>query len=135
MHLSPMLQPSSAVQHLPGSRIRVLFQPGGLSQLGPIAKSEGATRALLVTDPGIVEAGHVERAMRSLYNAGIVTRLYDGVGENPTTEHVARGLAIAAKFQIDFIIGLGGGSSMDCAKGVNFLLTNGGQMQDYWGVH
>jgi alcohol dehydrogenase len=130
-----MLYPSSALQSLPGSRIRVLFQPGGLSQLGSIAKAEGATRALLVTDPGIVEAGHVERAMRSLYNAGIVTRLYDGVGENPTTEHVARGLAIAAKFQIDFIIGLGGGSSMDCAKGVNFLLTNGGKMQDYWGVN
>ena len=130
-----MLTPSPSVQSLPGSRIRVLFQPGGLAQLGGIAKQEGATRALLVTDPGIVEAGHVERAMRSLYNAGIVTRLYDGVGENPTTEHVARGLAIAKKFDVDFIIGLGGGSSMDCAKGVNFLLTSGGQMSDYWGVN
>src|SRR4051812_274394 len=135
MHLSPMLQPSSAVQHLPGSRIRVRFEPGGLAQLGELAKSEGAGRALLVTDPGIVEAGHVERAMRSLYHAGIVTRLYDGVGENPTSEHVARGLAIAKKFDVNFIIGLGGGSSMDCAKGVNFLLTNGGKIEDYWGVN
>jgi alcohol dehydrogenase len=131
----PIPQPSSELQRLSGSRVALLFQPGGLTQLGPIAKADGATRALLVTDPGIVEAGHVERAMRSLYQAGIVTRLYDGVGENPTTEHVARGLAIAAKFQVDFIIGLGGGSSMDCAKGVNFLLTNGGRMQDYWGVN
>jgi alcohol dehydrogenase len=48
---------------------------------------------------------------------------------------VARGLAIAQKFDVDFIIGLGGGSSMDCAKGVNFLLTNGGQVADYWGVN
>src|SRR3954451_8803810 len=116
MHPSPMLQPSSAVQSLPGSRIRVLFQPGGLAQLGDLAKSEGAARALLVTDPGIVEAGHVERAMRSLYHAGIVTRLYDGVAENPTITHVHRGLLIARKFEVDFIIGLGGGSSMDCAK-------------------
>jgi len=130
-----MLQPSSDLQSLPGSRIRVLFQPGGLAQLGELAKSEGATRALLVTDPGIVEAGHVERAMRSLYHAGIVTRLYDGVGENPTSEHVARGLAIAKKFDVNFIIGLGGGSSMDCAKGINFLLTNGGKIEDYWGVN
>jgi alcohol dehydrogenase len=130
-----MLHPSSAVQSLPGSRIGVLFQPGGLAQLGNLAKSEGATRALLVTDPGIVEAGHVERAMRSLYQAGIVTRLYDGVGENPTSEHVARGLAIAKKFEVNFIIGLGGGSSMDCAKGVNFLLTSGGKIEDYWGVN
>jgi len=135
MHPAPIPQPSSDLQHLSGSRVALLFQAGGLTQLGPIAKSHGATRALLVTDAGIVEAGHVERAMRSLYNAGIVTRLYDGVAENPTTEHVARGLAIATKFQVDFIIGLGGGSSMDCAKGVNFLLTNGGQMQDYWGVN
>jgi alcohol dehydrogenase len=130
-----MLTPSSTVQSLPGSRIRVIFHPGALDDLGPTAKREGATRALLVTDPGIVEAGHVERAMRSLYKAGIITRLYDGVGENPTTEHVARGLAIAKKFEVDFIIGLGGGSSMDCAKGINFLFSNGGKIEDYWGVN
>jgi alcohol dehydrogenase len=130
-----MIQPSSDVQAIAGSRIRVLFERGGIDQVGAIARREGASRALLVSDPGIVEAGHVERAMRSLYKAGIVTRLYDGVAENPTTEHVDRGLAIARKFDVDFIIGLGGGSSMDCAKGVNFLLTNGGRMQDYWGVN
>ena len=103
--------------------------------MGAIARADGASRALLVSDPGIVEAGHVERAMRSLYQAGIVARLFDGVHENPTTDHVHRGLAIARKFEVDFIIGLGGGSAMDCAKGINFLLTNGGQMKDYWGVN
>src|SRR5438067_7032953 len=122
-----MLLPSPTVQTLPGSRVRVLFHGGAVDDLGPLAKKEAASRALLVSDPGIVEAGHVERAMRSLYNAGIVTRLYDGVGENPTTEHVERGLAIARKFDVDFIIGLGGGTSMACAKGGNFLLTNGGR--------
>jgi alcohol dehydrogenase len=130
-----MIDFSPDVQTLPGSRIRVLFQPGGIEQLGRIACDQGAARVLLVTDPGIVEAGHVERAMRSLYKAGIVTRLFDGVGENPTTDHVARGLAVAKKFDVNLIVGLGGGSSMDCAKGVNFLLTNGGRMQDYWGVN
>ncbi|MDB5321873.1 MAG: iron-containing alcohol dehydrogenase [Phycisphaerales bacterium] len=130
-----MIHPSPEPQSLPGSRIRVIFHPGALDDLGPTAKRESATRALLVSDPGIVEAGHVERAMRSLYKAGILTRLYDGVGENPTTEHVARGLAIAKKFEVNFIIGLGGGSSMDCAKGINFLLTNGGKIEDYWGVN
>jgi alcohol dehydrogenase len=130
-----MIDFSPDVQTLPGSRVRVLFQPGGIDQLGAIASREGASRVLLVSDPGIVEAGHVERAMRSLYKAGIVARLFDGVGENPTTDHVARGLAIAKKFDVNFIVGLGGGSSMDCAKGVNFLLTNGGRIQDYWGVN
>src|SRR3954469_12451614 len=130
-----MIRPAPAPQTIFGSRIRVIFHPGAVADLGAIAKAEGARRALLVSDPGIVEAGHVERAMRSLYHAGIVTRLHDGVGENPTTEHVLRGLLIARKFDADFIIGLGGGSSMDCAKGINFLLTNGGGRQDYWGVN
>ena len=135
MQTSPILHPSLSPQSLQGSRIRVVFHAGALDHLGPIAKAEGASRVLLVSDPGIVAAGHVERAMRSLYQAGILARLYDGVGENPTTDHVNRGLAIAKKFDVNFIIGLGGGSSMDCAKGINFLLTNGGKIEDYWGVN
>ncbi|MBI1928436.1 iron-containing alcohol dehydrogenase [Candidatus Poribacteria bacterium] len=59
----------------------------------------------------------------------------DSVEENPTTRHVEAGVRFAQeRGQIDLIIGLGGGSAMDCAKGVNFLLTNGGVMEDYWGV-
>jgi alcohol dehydrogenase len=60
--------------------------------------------------------------------------VFDGVEENPTTEHVDRGLAVAREHRVDSIVGLGGGSSLDCAKGINFLHTNGGRMQDYWGV-
>jgi alcohol dehydrogenase len=135
MQTPTILTPSLSPQSLPGSRIRVVYHAGALDHLGPIAQAEGASRVLLVSDPGIVAAGHVERAMRSLYQAGILARLYDGVGENPTTDHVNRGLAIAKKFEINFIIGLGGGSSMDCAKAVNFLLTSGGKIEDYWGVN
>ena len=54
--------------------------------------------------------------------------------ENPSTDDVAAGVEVARQFQPDLLVGLGGGSSMDCAKGINFLYTNGGQMQDYWGV-
>src|SRR5687768_1494714 len=89
---SRMISPSPAPQVVPGSRVRVVFHAGALADLGAIAGAEGASRVLLVSDPGIVEAGHVERAMRSLYAAGIVARLHDGVGENPTTDHVHRGL-------------------------------------------
>ena len=92
-------------------------------------------RVLLVSDAGIVAAGHVERAVRSLYRASVVVRLFDSVEENPTTVHVDRGLRAATDFKPDMIIGLGGGSSMDCAKGINFRFTNGGQMQDYWGIN
>jgi alcohol dehydrogenase len=60
-------------------------------------------------------------------------KLFDGVGENPTTRHVDAGLSVARDFRPDLIVGLGGGSSMDCAKGVNFLYSCGGRMQDFWG--
>jgi alcohol dehydrogenase len=121
-------------QSIPGSRVQVVFGPGNLARIGDIAKSQGGSRVLLVTDPGIKEAGHVERAVRALYQAGLPVRVFDEVGENPTTTHVGKGVLAARSFQPDLIIGLGGGSSMDCAKGINFLLTNGGRMQDYWGT-
>jgi alcohol dehydrogenase len=125
---------SDTPRDLPGSRVKLVFSPGALARIGTYAKSEGASRILLVTDPGIRKAGHVERALRSLYNSGLVVRVFDEVEENPTTDIVHKGLRVACEAKPDFIIGLGGGSSMDCAKGINFLHTNGGKMQDYWGT-
>ncbi len=122
-------------QILACSPVRVVFACGALDQLGACVRDEGATRVLLVTDPGIVAAGHAERAINLLGDAGLRVVVFDGVRENPTTEHVAAGLSIAQGGAIDFIVGLGGGSAMDCAKGVNLLLTNGGEVADYWGVN
>ena len=120
---------------IPGSRVKVVFAPGALDTLGAVARQEGAARVLLVSDPGIRKAGHEARAIRSLYQSGLVVRVFDEVEENPTTKIVDDGLRIARDFKPDFIIGLGGGSSMDCAKGINFLYSNGGKMQDYQGVN
>jgi alcohol dehydrogenase len=117
------------------SQVRVVFGTGGLDRLGAIARDERATRVLLVTDPGIVATGHVERGLRSLQEAGLEVAVFDGVGENPTTEHVAAGVQVARAFGIDLLVGLGGGSSMDCAKGINLIHTNGGQIADYRGVN
>lgn len=116
-------------------QIRTRFVHGvhAVDQLGPLARELGAMRVLLVTDPGIRAAGHANHGLNSLRAAGLTTELFDGVGENPTTEHVAAGLAVADRFRPEVIVGFGGGSSMDCAKGINFLYTNGGQMRDYWG--
>jgi len=112
---------------------RVVFGLGRLVELGALARDEGAAHVLLVTDPGIVAAGHVGRALRSLESAGLNVTVFDGARENPTTEHVAAGVEVARAHPIDFIIGLGGGSSMDCAKGINLILSNGGSIADYWG--
>ncbi len=104
-----------------------------LSRLGDLCRAAGMSRVLLVTDPGIVEAGHIRPALAALAEAGLKAAVFDGVGENPTTEHVAAGVDAARQLGADGLVGLGGGSSMDCAKGVNFLLTQGGSMADYWG--
>ena len=115
------------------TRTRGLFGRGVFEQLGDHAAKLGE-RALLVSDPGLVAAGYPNRAFASLMRAGVEAHLFDGVAENPTTEHVESGVAFAREKRVDLIVGLGGGSAMDCAKGINFLLTNGGQMEDYWGV-
>ena len=115
-------------------RTRVVFGAGSLDRLGELAKSLERRRALLVSDPGIVAAGYTNRALRLLMERDIEAHLFSEVEENPTTAHVDAGLQVAREKDIDLIVGLGGGSSMDCAKGVNFLYTNGGAMRDYWGV-
>ena len=90
---------------------------------------------LLVTDPGIVDAGHVRaRPLESSRPPELSVTIFDGVRENPTTRDVDDCVEVARDVRTDLIIGLGGGSSMDTAKGCNFILTNGGRMQDYWGV-
>ena len=114
-------------------RTRMVFGPDSIDRLGELMLESGGRRTLVVTDPGIVAAGHVQRGLDSLGRAGVEAFLFDGAHENPTTEDVAAGLKLAHQFQIDSLVGLGGGSSLDCAKGINFLYTNGGQMQDYWG--
>ena len=120
---------------VPGSNVQVIFGPGALSRLPHLVRSLSASRILLVTDDGIKQAGHVEHALRSLYQSDLVVRVFDETIENPTTHTVAKGLRLAMEMKPDLIVGLGGGSSMDTAKGVNFILTNGGRMQDYWGTN
>lgn len=112
---------------------RVMFGPGTLRRLGELARELGDTRVLLVTDPGLEQAGHPQRALQSLRDAGLEVFLFDGVEENPTNRHVEAGVEFARPLGIDLIVSVGGGSSMDCAKGINFLLTNGGCMSDYRG--
>ncbi len=112
---------------------RIVVGPGTLGRLGALARELGAVRALVVSDPGIVEAGHTDAAVESLAEAGVTASVFSEFGENPTTDHIAAGAAAAREFRPDLLVGLGGGSSMDCAKGINFLFSCGGRMQDYRG--
>jgi alcohol dehydrogenase len=114
--------------------IPIHFGVDALASVGQLATNTGGTRALIVTDQGVRKAGHVARTESYLRAAGIESIVYDGVQENPSTVDVAHCVTAARDGNANFLIGLGGGSSMDAAKGCNFILTNGGSMQDYWGV-
>lgn len=113
---------------------RLIFGNNAVKRIGELTKELGGRRVLVVTDKGIVTAGHAERVEHFLQAAGLGVVIFDGVRENPTTLDVDRCLEVARAANVDVIVGLGGGSSMDTAKGCNFLLTNGGRMRDYWGV-
>ncbi len=115
-------------------RTRIVFGVGSIERAGELTAELGAQKVLVVTDPGIEKAGHLELLLNSLSRAKIRSVVFDKVRENPTTLDVDACLQFAKANAIDSIIGLGGGSSLDTAKGCNFLLTNGGRMQDYWGV-
>ena len=112
---------------------RLVVGPGTIGRLGELSRHHAAGRVLLASDPGIVEAGHAATAIESLEAAGIATAVFSGFGQNPTCHEVEAGTAVARDFRPDLLVGLGGGSSMDCAKGINFLLSCGGRMQDYRG--
>ncbi|MEZ6137866.1 MAG: iron-containing alcohol dehydrogenase [Pirellulaceae bacterium] len=115
-------------------RTRLIFAPRSIQRLGELAIELGAQRVLLVSDEGVVAAGHFQRGVDALLQQGVDVDVFHGVHENPSTDDVAAGVAVAERSRPDLLIGLGGGSSMDCAKGINFIYSCGGRMEDYWGV-
>ena len=112
---------------------RLVVGPGTIARLGDLARELGGTRVLVTSDHGIMAVGHTARGIESLQAAGITTEAFSAFTENPSSAEVEAGTAVARKFRPDLLVGLGGGSSMDCAKGINFLLSCGGKMQDYRG--
>ena len=106
---------------------------GSIDRLGELAKELGFSRTLLVADAGLVKAGHLEHARASLEAAAVDTIEFSDFGPNPDADMLEAGRRHAAGKRIDSIIGLGGGSSLDCAKGINFLLTQGGAIHDFQG--
>jgi alcohol dehydrogenase len=114
-------------------RTRVLFGPGEFARLGEVARELNGTRCLLVADPGLEPAGYAKEALRTLKARRIEVFPFSEFGPNPDSAMIEAGRAFAAPLGVDLMVSVGGGSSMDCAKGINFVLTNGGRMRDYWG--
>lgn len=113
---------------------QVRFGSGVVGEVGELARGLDAQRVLLVTDPGVLAAGHAERAEQALQDAGLDVAMFSQVRENPDTDDVDAALTAARQQRPDVLVALGGGSALDTAKGANFLLTNGGRMADYRGI-
>lgn len=116
------------------NQTRFIFGEGSISQLGELAASYRPRCVLVVSDRGIMEAGHDAAALQSLHDAGIKVASFHDFAENPTSEMVEAGVRKAAEVKPDLLVGLGGGSSMDCCKGINFVYSCGGRIHDYHGV-
>ena len=114
-------------------RTRVVFAPGAIHRAGELAHDLHFRRTLVVADPGVRDSGHLATLLRALDVAAVEAHVFSDFGANPDSAMVAAGAAFAEPLNVDSIVGLGGGSSLDAAKGINFLLTNGGTIADYRG--
>jgi alcohol dehydrogenase class IV len=112
----------------------IVFGPGALAELGHCAVRLGTRRPFLVTDPGLIEAGWVDEAVDYLRQSGLHPAVWHDVTPNPKDHEIEAALQKYAESGSDVIIGLGGGSCIDAAKGVAILSGNGGRILDYKGV-
>lgn len=110
------------------------YGTGALGELGATGQELGFTRVLLVTDASIVKLGVAGQAQALLEKAGIGVTLFDQVQPDPTLQNVEDGLAALRAGNCDGIVAVGGGSSIDCAKGISVRHNNPEPLPDFMGV-
>ena len=112
----------------------VLVGPDTSRQLGDLAAGMGIKRALIVTDPGIIQFGLLDAAIENLKANNIELSIYSDVVADPPESVVIDAVAAAQAFRCDGVIGFGGGSSMDVAKLLAVLIKGEQQLADIYGV-
>jgi len=112
----------------------IIFGRKLLGQVGACARRLGGKKVFLVSDQGLFKAGWVDLVMASLLEAGLAFVYYDQVTSNPKDYEIEAGAMEYISQGADVIVGLGGGSAMDAAKGIAILVSNGGRIQDYAGT-
>lgn len=117
------------LDHTPATRL--VFGDGALQHLGQLCVEHGAKQVMIISDPGVTQAGHTEHGLNIVKAAGLDATAFASVHENPSTADVDAAVEAANDFKPDLLVGLGGGSAIDTAKGCNFIYTNGGVMADY----
>ena len=111
-----------------------VFGPGAALLVGRHALNLGVRKVLLVTDPGVMALGWFPKIINALGEANIEYAVYADVSPNPRDSEVMRGAELAKERGCDAIVAVGGGSPMDCAKGIGIVSSNGGHITDYEGV-
>jgi alcohol dehydrogenase len=100
-----------------------VFGEGALELVGQYARNLGATRVVLVTDPGVIAAGWVSPVVASLGAAAVESAIYSNVTPNPRAEEVMAGAELYHREGCDGIVAVGGGSAIDCAKGIGTVVV------------
>jgi alcohol dehydrogenase class IV len=113
----------------------IIVGGGASEEVGAQAKRFGAKRILLVTDPYMVNCGLAGHISDILEKEGIAVTLFGDVEPDPTDRNVADGLSAFQRDACEAIVGLGGGSSLDCAKGISIMTTNEMPISQYVGLH
>jgi alcohol dehydrogenase class IV len=129
-----MEQSSNELQHYKFEVPEIVFGRGMLSQVGSCARRLGGRKIFLVSDQGLFKAGWVDQVMHSLLEAGLEFVYYDHITSNPKDFEIEEGVREYLRQGADVIVGLGGGSAMDAAKGIAILSANGGRIRDFEGT-
>lgn len=111
-----------------------IFGAGARLMVARYIRNLGGHHAFIVTDPGVIAAGWVNDVIDALYKAGIDTTLYDKVSPNPRDHEIADGALAFQNAGCDIIVAVGGGSPMDCAKGVGIVVGNQRDIGSFEGV-
>lgn len=113
------------------SSIEFVYGPGRAREAGERLAGRGITRALIVTDEGIISAGLVDTVEESLAAAGVATARFADVKSNPTVENVDAGALALTEFGAEAVVGLGGGSPIDAAKVIAAAAANECEAHDF----
>lgn len=97
---------------------------GAIQSIADEAKGRGFGKALICSDPDLIQFGVTKKVTDVLDNAGLSYDIYSNIKANPTIENVQMGVDAFKKAEADYLIAIGGGSSMDTAKGIGIVITN-----------
>ncbi|TLH81702.1 alcohol dehydrogenase [Mycolicibacterium cosmeticum] len=137
--MAPLSVPTTRGDGLPSRLLKfhapeIVFGLDSMAEAAHAALRLGGLRPLLVTDPGLIEAGWVDELVRHLRDQGVAVKVWSALTPNPKDHEITAGHDFYRAHGCDVLIALGGGSVIDAAKGIAILSANGGDILDYAGV-